>query len=189
MDKEKELKKEIKKLEKEKEKLKENETVKLYLYTKALIRRKNQELALYHEEVMYEKYDNCHHYYIYSRIHLGIGETYAPVCVLCGLNRRTLGGSEESKIMRRYVTIHEWRGHNEHKSRGYTYYCDANLANKIIKYIKKNNNDISEDELINQFEVIMDSMSNPSTDKETVKIMAKRLNTSIRSLNAIHKNN
>lgn len=187
MDKEKEIEEEIKQLEKSKKALAQNEIVKLYLNTELMIREKNKELKMYHSDSMFAKFDKCHHYYVNTKINSKFGYSYGAVCILCGLDRDTRSREEDKKIMRQYIILHERFLKDKTESRGYTYYCDAKMADKVVKSIKKDTPDISEDELIKRFETTLDEMIDASTNKEAAKVIAKRFNTTITSVKGVHK--
>ena len=187
MNKEVEIKNEIKELETRKKELEGNETVLEYLNTQALIHDKKRQLKLCREEEIFKKYDKCNHYYI-------LGDNNGknvdePVCILCGLRRNTniRERDEAAKIMRRYMVFRDFTLRKKKKLRGYKYYCDMKVADKIIKKIKNANKGISNEDLIKYFEIALDNMIDIPVTDEVVKGRAKRLGTSIRKIKAIHR--
>lgn len=187
MDKEKELKNEIKQLEKSKKELEQNETVKLYLDTIANIFKKNRELKAYHSNAMYAKFDKCNHYYVNIKTNAKCGNPYGSLCILCGLDRNTRSQKEDKKIMHNYVLFHEWHSKNKGVGRGNTYYCSAEMAEKVAKSIRNDNPGISDNALIKRFETTLDEMIDASTNDESAKVIAKRFKTSIASVKNVHK--
>ncbi len=187
MDKEQEIKTEIKQLEKSKKDLAQTEIVKLYLNTQSAIFNKKKELKAYHSGVMFAKFDKCHHYYIRTKINSKYKNSYGTVCILCGLDRDTRSREEDAIIMRQYILLREWRLKDKPSSRGETYYCDAKMANKVVKSIRNDNPGISDDALIKRFETTLDEMIDASTNKESAKVIAKRFKTSIKSVKDVHK--
>ena len=190
MDKEKELKKEINDLKKEKKELEKNDIVIKYINTYALIHQKDRELKIYRRDTMFKKFDKCQHYYIFG---INSGKTKdGVVCIFCGLKRLLeIGRDEESRIMNEYVFSHEnllrLQGKRTKKSKGYKYYCDMKIAEKIIKKIKEAHKGISDNELIKYFEIALDNMMDIPVIEERVEDRAKRLKTSVKKIKYIHK--
>ena len=187
MSKDTEIKKEIKKLETRKEELLQKEEVIEYINIRLALRNAQNKLKLCHEEEMFKKYDKCHHYYI-------LGDNKGknvdePICILCGLRRNASirERDEAARIMNKYLVFRDFLLRKKKKDRGYKYYCDMKVADKIIKEIKNDNKGISNDELIKYFEIALDNMIDIPVTKAAVKGRAKRLGTSMKKIKAIHR--